>query len=246
MYDQTRALSPQAMARVVEMLATELRERRTLEVGVGSGRMALPLAAAGVPLTGADLSRPMLARLVANAGGRAPFPLVQADAAQMPFGPGTFQAALACHVLHLIPPWRGVLEEVIRVVRPGGVFLVDWGGWGTGVRGQVVGRFIKESGLRKEWVGAQSIEQVEGAMRDLGASVRLLPRVPERRIVSVEHLIQLLEGGVFSFTWRLDEDARRAAADGVRRWATARFGPPGVTEPRATSRLISWRAFDLP
>jgi SAM-dependent methyltransferase len=42
---------------------------RALELAVGTGRIALPLAARGVPVDGIDLSAPMVARLRAKAGG---------------------------------------------------------------------------------------------------------------------------------------------------------------------------------
>src|SRR5439155_24677412 len=93
-YDRTRAVSPRAMAGVVGLLAAEYRERgRVLEVGVGTGRIALPLAEAGVAVAGVDLSRPMMDRLVQKAGGRSPVPLAVADATTLPFAGGTFGAA---------------------------------------------------------------------------------------------------------------------------------------------------------
>lgn len=53
------------------MLAGELARRgRVLEVGVGTGQIALPLAEAGVPLAGLDVSMPMVAKLVEKARGR--------------------------------------------------------------------------------------------------------------------------------------------------------------------------------
>ena len=43
-YDTTRAISDEAMARTIELLASELLGRgRALEVGVGTGLLALPL-----------------------------------------------------------------------------------------------------------------------------------------------------------------------------------------------------------
>ncbi|MDP9250329.1 MAG: class I SAM-dependent methyltransferase [Chloroflexota bacterium] len=123
-YDRTRRLSPDAAARIAEILAAELRGRgRCLEVGVGNGRMALPLHGRSIPMAGIDLSMEMLRSLVDRADGTAPFPLAVADATEAPFRDGTFGAALACHVLHLIRPWRRALGEMARVVRPGGVVL---------------------------------------------------------------------------------------------------------------------------
>jgi SAM-dependent methyltransferase len=44
---------------------------RALELGIGTGRIALPLAASGVPVEGIDMSRAMVARLRAKPGGDA-------------------------------------------------------------------------------------------------------------------------------------------------------------------------------
>ena len=53
----------------VAFLARLAGEGRALEFGVGTGRIALPLARRGVPTVGIDLSRPMVARLKAKPGG---------------------------------------------------------------------------------------------------------------------------------------------------------------------------------
>src|SRR5207245_3992447 len=69
-YDRTRALAPQTMDAVVALLAAELAGRApVLEPGVGTGRMALPVAAAGVDVIGLDLSAPMLREIVAKRDG---------------------------------------------------------------------------------------------------------------------------------------------------------------------------------
>lgn len=57
-----------------------------LELGVGSGRLALPLAARGITVHGIDSSTTMLGRLRAKAGGRA-VPVVAGDMARLPVRP---------------------------------------------------------------------------------------------------------------------------------------------------------------
>jgi SAM-dependent methyltransferase len=58
---------------VIEMIVDFLVERagagRALELGIGTGRIALPLAQRGVPVHGIDVSRAMVARLRAKPGG---------------------------------------------------------------------------------------------------------------------------------------------------------------------------------
>jgi len=56
---------------VVDVLAGLAGGGRALEFAIGTGRIALPLAARGVPVAGIDLSRAMVARLRAKPGGDA-------------------------------------------------------------------------------------------------------------------------------------------------------------------------------
>jgi SAM-dependent methyltransferase len=53
----------------VDALADLAGPGRALELGIGTGRIALPLAQRGVPVHGVDLSRAMVARLRAKPGG---------------------------------------------------------------------------------------------------------------------------------------------------------------------------------
>jgi SAM-dependent methyltransferase len=126
-YDATRALPAATMAQLNRLLAAELAGRQPcLEIGVGSGRFALPLRASGIAMAGTDISAAMLRRLAGNAGGVSPFPLAQADATRLPFSAGTFGSVLAVHVLHLIPDWRVAVDEAARVLRPGGALVASF------------------------------------------------------------------------------------------------------------------------
>src|SRR5579859_621323 len=62
---------PASVDPVVEVLAELAGDGRALELGIGTGRVALPLARRGVPVHGIDLSRAMVARLRAKPGGDA-------------------------------------------------------------------------------------------------------------------------------------------------------------------------------
>src|SRR5262249_21024714 len=61
--------APAAVDPVVDLLASLAGGGRALELGIGTGRIALPLAARGVPVHGIELSRAMVARLRAKPGG---------------------------------------------------------------------------------------------------------------------------------------------------------------------------------
>jgi SAM-dependent methyltransferase len=70
-YDESEAdmFDPEEVEPVVDFLAELAGEGRALELGVGTGRIALPLAQRGVPVHGIDLSRAMTSRLREKPGG---------------------------------------------------------------------------------------------------------------------------------------------------------------------------------
>ena len=63
--------APEVVDPTVDVLAELAGDGRTLEFGIGTGRIALPLAARGVPVQGIELSKAMAAQMSAKPGGDA-------------------------------------------------------------------------------------------------------------------------------------------------------------------------------
>jgi SAM-dependent methyltransferase len=74
-YDDIFPGAPQAM---IDRLAEFAEGARVLELAIGTGRVAIPLAARGIDVTGIDISDEMVAKLRAKAGG-AEIPVVMSD-----------------------------------------------------------------------------------------------------------------------------------------------------------------------
>jgi SAM-dependent methyltransferase len=72
-YDQDSApmFAPEALDPAVDRLAALAGGRPALELAIGTGRVAIPLAARGVPVTGIELSEAMVAQMRAKPGGEA-------------------------------------------------------------------------------------------------------------------------------------------------------------------------------
>jgi SAM-dependent methyltransferase len=70
-YDESadEMFQPEVVEPTVDFLAELARSGRALELGIGTGRIALPLAARGVAVHGIELSKAMAARLRAKPGG---------------------------------------------------------------------------------------------------------------------------------------------------------------------------------
>jgi SAM-dependent methyltransferase len=69
--DGTGMFAPEVVDPAVGQLAELAGDGAALELGIGTGRIALPLAARGVRVAGIDSSEPMVARLRAKPGGEA-------------------------------------------------------------------------------------------------------------------------------------------------------------------------------
>jgi ubiquinone/menaquinone biosynthesis C-methylase UbiE len=105
-----------------------------LEIGCGTGRIAIPLARGGVSLVGIDRSAPMLARAsrrlrALGSTARRRLTLVRADMRALPFSAHHFSAVIAPYgVLQSLVRERDLiatLASVAQVIRPGGLFGLD-------------------------------------------------------------------------------------------------------------------------
>ena len=100
---------------------------RVLELGIGGGRVALPLAARGIPVEGIEASQPVLDRLRATPGGES-IPVTIADMADVPVdGPFQLVYLVWSGLYHLPSQARQVdcFRNVARVLAPGGAFVVE-------------------------------------------------------------------------------------------------------------------------
>ena len=223
-YDATRGFPPGVEDRVAALVSGAGGlgpAARILEVGVGTGRIALPLARHGIRVVGVDLSGPMLGRLLEKRAGL-PVDPVRADAARLPFADASFDAALGVHVFHLIPRWREVLAELTRVLRPGAPLLHGgdvqrledlWKGW----REQVEGLGVEHVGVARARI--ETFLDEEG-WRLLGEP----RRVTFSRPLHLAQVVQRLQERCWSLTWRLDDAQLARLVDLVRRGLTERFG----------------------
>ncbi len=126
--DDVAAMSaPEVLGPAVDLLARLAGDGPALEFAVGTGRVAVPLLRRGVPVTGIELSEPMLARLRDKAGADA-LPVVVGDMATTVV-PGDF--ALVFLVFNSISNLRTQDEQVecfrnaARHLVPGGRFVVE-------------------------------------------------------------------------------------------------------------------------
>jgi phosphatidylethanolamine/phosphatidyl-N-methylethanolamine N-methyltransferase len=93
---------------------------RVLEVGVGTG-LCLPLYPVNCDITAIDLSEPMLAKAAERVKelGLRNVKLLHMDAGNMQFADNSFDLVIAAYVVTAVPDYRKLMEEMVRVSRPG-------------------------------------------------------------------------------------------------------------------------------
>jgi ubiquinone/menaquinone biosynthesis C-methylase UbiE len=91
-----------------------------LEIGVGTGVVALGLRRLGREVVGLDLSSPMLRRARSRLGDV----LIRCDAMQRALASASVGHAVSVWVVHSVRQPAMLFEEAFRVIRPGGLYVV--------------------------------------------------------------------------------------------------------------------------
>jgi SAM-dependent methyltransferase len=119
--------APEVLGPTVDRLVELAGDGRALELAIGTGRVAVPLAERGVPVSGIELSRAMIDRLRTKVG-EGVIPVVVGDMATAR-APGEY--SLVYLVFNTISNLLTQAEQVTcfrnaaRHLRPGGRFLIE-------------------------------------------------------------------------------------------------------------------------
>ncbi len=167
-------------------LVERLRPRageRILDIGCGDGRVTTTIRSAGAGVVGLDRSLAM-----ARAAGEKGVTAVVGDAVALPFGDGSFDAVFSNAALHWVTDHYTAVQEIARVLAPGGRLAVRLGGSGNQWRTitemmRTLGRApyadYRPAGMRSPWRMADPSEWM-AALVDSGMLVQELELVPSR------------------------------------------------------------------
>jgi len=111
---------------------------RLLDLGCGGGRHAFEAARRGARVVAVDTDRAELAQVAAIAAGMAQageipdgasLLTVTGDATCLPFPDGSFDKVIAAEVLEHLPADQTAMNEIARILRPGGMAAVTVPAW---------------------------------------------------------------------------------------------------------------------
>lgn len=105
-----------------EQYANQLgRPLRILDLGCGTGKCLSDLAARGHEVVGADFSAEALSFTRRRGGAM----LLRADATRLPLAEGSFDVVIALDIMEHVEKDGEMAAEMLRVLRPGGVAIVN-------------------------------------------------------------------------------------------------------------------------
>ncbi|TDC10696.1 class I SAM-dependent methyltransferase [Streptomyces sp. 8K308] len=144
-----------------------------LDVGCGTGSLALLAAEAGHRVTGVDLAPGMVTRArekfqAADLGGR----FLVGDAAEPPTGDARFDVLLARHLVWTLPDPEAALRAWLARLRPGGRLVLIEGRWREA--GQAAEPYV--AGAESlPWGGGMAAEELASVVRPLVARLVVQP-----------------------------------------------------------------------
>jgi SAM-dependent methyltransferase len=213
----------------VEFLRARAGDGPALELGIGTGRVALPLAAAGIAVVGIDASPRMLERLRAKPGGR-DLPVAVGELADVAAAGATFGLVFVVYntffLLRSQDEQVRCFANVAAALRPGGLFVLE--------------AFVPDLA---RYDGGQRVEAIDLAADRTRLSVTVLDRASQRIRA---HDLVIGPDGVraypidLRYAWpsELDLMARLAGLHHGERWA-GWAGQPFTAD--STAHVSVWR-----
>lgn len=218
---------------------------RILDIGAGTGRTAIAFARNGYSVVAVDPAPAMLAALRQKSGA-AQVPAVAGDGTELPFAGRSFDAAVIARLLYLVPNWRRMLLETLRVLNPGGAVFHEWGNGNAGddwveVREQARALF-EAAGIRDPFhPGARTEAEVDGFFAQHGVDCMAAVPCPPEAPVTMREFLSRIQSGECSYTWKLPPPVHAGCVAALWEWADARFD---LDRPIASD--TAWKVFRLP
>jgi len=221
------------------------KNSKLLDFAAGTGRASIAFTKYGFQVTSVDVSEGMLAKLKSRAGNL-PIQTVNIDGKTLPFADDSFEAVSAARVFYLIDDWKAALDEIKRVLKPGCVFLHDWGNgdpdedWvriREALRSQLTAKGIENS----FHPGVRSEAEVNTYLKGSGFSEIDCISAGEGVEHTLRGFINLIARKTCSYLWGIEDEVCEEEVADLMQWALQELGDLEVVFK--FPRHCYWRVF---
>jgi SAM-dependent methyltransferase len=244
-YDRRHgAVLPRDVARELADSAGLEPEARVLDVGAGTGRVAIAFAGMGYQVTALDPASRMLNELRVKAR-ECSVQLVTGEGARLPFARSSFDAVILARILYLMPDWKTVLREAYEVLKPGGCVFHEWGNgqaneaW-VQVR-EMLRALFQNAGVEAPFhPGARFEAEVEAVLIGLGfVRSKKLPIGPGPNM-TLHDFLGRVAAGEFSYIWNIPTHVQESCIALLNKWCQETFD---LQQPFPMPRELEWTSY---
>ena len=239
-YDETRTVDAGCLESAIQWLVQRFppaQYPQLLEPGVGTGRIAIPLAQRGYAVHGIDVSVAMLGILAGRLAAQdipLSIPCLTADVQRLPFASERFDIVVAVHLFYFIRGWKQAVDDLLHMLRTGRPLVLMHTGMGMEIP-FVNARYkalCAEQGHRITSLGVSSTQEVVEYLVELGCAVefvrnrwRWTSRIPLGKAIAY------VRARAYSFTTDAPAPVHAQAIERLEVEAIERFGTLNVEIP---------------
>ncbi len=233
LYDETRVFDTNCLNSALDHIVDRFPPERFGNIfypGIGTGRIAVPLAERGYRVTGVDISEEMLALLekrVMQAGQSLPISCQRGDVLKLPFPAEAFDMAIAVHLFYFIQKWKKAVDEILRVVKGDGPVVLMHTGTGTEIPflNTRYKELCAELGCPIQDIGVKSNAEVVDYLRSLGYNAEWIrDRWQWTSRIRLNKALNYVKSRAYSFTTVAADDVHSKAVERLESELQHQFG----------------------
>ena len=208
LYDETRVFDADCFDSALDFIVERFPPsmfNKLLEPGIGTGRIAIPLAERGYQVTGVDISKEMLEFLnqkLFKMKQALPISFHIGDVTKLPFPDASFDITIAVHLFYFIRQWKKAVDEILRVVKQDAPLVLMHTGTGTEILSlnERYKELCAQQGYSIKDIGVKSTNEVINYLTSLGCNIeRIRDRWQWTQRIQLSRALHYIKSRAYSF-----------------------------------------------